>query len=631
MVCVRSVLVCSAILAATAANPCKQLQNGTLNNDQGVENDGACSCPGDKPCLRLCNTSLDADGGFNESFRNENISIQLENLEKNSSHQVLLFDHFALVPESNCQRALESLEEIIFTVNGSIQSSDVGWLLHPEEFCVTQINDSLEVFVCSNSNEEKGWRFYLYPPFFILSAVCLALTLFAYQFCQETKTLHEKAIYCQSTALFFSFVTLTINYLTGDTSHIYVCKILAYTNYFFLLASFFWLNVMCIDIFLTFRSLTRVTRPKYWQASIYAWGIPFLLLVTTIVFDQKTKGPYSPGIGENSCWFNGILAEVIYFHGLVMALLLINLVLFGLTAYHLWIVSAESKRVLQSPESGKQKASSDRTRQDSDRFILFIKLFLLMGCTWLMEIVSWAVGGDESIWYFPDVINSTRGVLVFWFCVWSKKALRKSLLQMLCKCATKEKKEASDQNSTEVNVNNSSFSGSSLTLQSERILAELIYFHGPVIALLLINLVLFGLTAYNLWIVSSESKRVLQSPESGKQKASSDQALQESDRFVLFIKLFLLMGCTWLMEIVSWAVGGDEIIWFLPDVINSTRGVFVFWFCVWSKKALRKSLFRFLCKCVKNEKKQLSEHNSTEIIVNDTSIYGSYREIYGQW
>ncbi|CAB3376977.1 Hypothetical predicted protein [Cloeon dipterum] len=253
MVCVwcvaASALVCS-VFAATAANPCSQLLN-----DEGVEKlegslgeDGACPCPGDKPCLRLCNTSLDADGGFNESFRNENISVQLENWEKNSSRQVRLFDHFAVVPESNCQRALEFLNKTIFFVDE---------LLHPQEFCVTQTNDSLEVFVCSNLNEEKGLRFYLYPPFFILSAVCLALTLLAYQFCQETKTLHEKAIFCQSTALFFSFVTLTINYLTEETSHIHVCKLLAYTNYFFLLASFFWLNVMCIDIFLTFRSVTH--------------------------------------------------------------------------------------------------------------------------------------------------------------------------------------------------------------------------------------------------------------------------------------------------------------------------------------------------------------------------------------
>ncbi|CAB3376964.1 Hypothetical predicted protein [Cloeon dipterum] len=470
MVCVwfvaASALVCS-VFAATAANPCSQRQN-----DEGVESpecslgeDGACACPGDKPCLRLCHTSLDADGAFNESFRSGNISreMQLGVWEKNSSRQVRLFDNFAVVPASKCQRALEPIKEIIFFVNGSIQSNEVGWLLHPEDFCVTQINNSLEVFYCLYP-AEKGWRFYLYPPFFILSAVCLALTLLAYQFCQETETLHEKAIYCQSTALFFSFVTLTINYLTGETSHINVCKILAYTNYFFLLASFFWLNVMCIDIFLTFRSLTGVSRPKYWQASIYAWGIPFLLLVTTIVFDQKTKGPYSPGVGEISCWLNGISAQFIYFHGPVIALVLINLVLFGLTAYNLWIVSSESKRVLQSPESGKQKICSN---QDNDRFVLFIKLFLLMGCTWLMEIVSWAVGGDESIWYLPDMINNTRGVLVFWFCVWSKKALRHSLLRMLCKFARKEEKQASDQSATAINVNNTQFSGSSLTLQSE--------------------------------------------------------------------------------------------------------------------------------------------------------------------
>lgn len=66
-------------------------------------------------------------------------------------------------------------------------------------------------------------------------------------------------------------------------------------------------------------------------------------------------------------------------------------------------------------------------------------------------------------------------------------------------------------------------------------------------------------------------------------------------RLVLYVKLFLLMGGTWLMDIISWGVGGPAWIWILPDLINCSRGIFIFYFCVWSNKKVRNSLLRRVC------------------------------------
>jgi hypothetical protein len=62
------------------------------------------------------------------------------------------------------------------------------------------------------------------------------------------------------------------------------------------------------------------------------------------------------------------------------------------------------------------------------RLVLYVKLFLLMGGTWLLELLSWGVGGPAWIWIFTDLINCSRGVLIFYFCVWSNKKVRNSLL-----------------------------------------------------------------------------------------------------------------------------------------------------------------------------------------------------------
>jgi G protein-coupled receptor Mth (Methuselah protein) len=36
-----------------------------------------------------------------------------------------------------------------------------------------------------------------------------------------------------------------------------------------------------------------------------------------------------------------------------------------------------------------------------------------MGINWVMEIVSWAAGGPDYIWYVTDAINILQGVIIF--------------------------------------------------------------------------------------------------------------------------------------------------------------------------------------------------------------------------
>jgi hypothetical protein len=47
------------------------------------------------------------------------------------------------------------------------------------------------------------------------------------------------------------------------------------------------------------------------------------------------------------------------------------------------------------------------------------------------------------------------------------------------------------------------------------------------------------------------------------------------------------------MESISWLIRGPHEIWYLTDIINLLRGVFIFYFCVWSNKKVRKSFLGF--------------------------------------
>jgi len=122
----------------------------------------------------------------------------------------------------------------------------------------------------------------------------------------------------------------------------------------------------------------------------------------------------------------GFVSELLYFNGPVLILLLLNVYLFGRTAFTLYRLKKESKAALKGGDSRVHTAGG-HSQHDRDRLVLYIKLFLLMGVTWIMEIISWAAGGPSSIWFITDTVNALRGVLIFWFCVWSNKSIRKSI------------------------------------------------------------------------------------------------------------------------------------------------------------------------------------------------------------
>lgn len=54
-----------------------------------------------------------------------------------------------------------------------------------------------------------------------------------------------------------------------------------------------------------------------------------------------------------------------------------------------------------------------------------------MGVNWATEIISWAAGGPEYLWYLTDIANTLQGVLIFIIFVW-KDRIRKLLMERFC-------------------------------------------------------------------------------------------------------------------------------------------------------------------------------------------------------
>jgi len=117
---------------------------------------------------------------------------------------------------------------------------------------------------------------------------------------------------------------------------------------------------------------------------------------------------------------------LLYFYTPLMILLGVNLILFWLTAMHLWRQRRESRRVFTGANSSAQG------QKDKDQIKMYLKLFLLMGFTSVILIIS-IVSGESIIgYYIVATLLYLRGPLIFWCCIWSRKNVRKALLAELC-------------------------------------------------------------------------------------------------------------------------------------------------------------------------------------------------------
>jgi len=144
------------------------------------------------------------------------------------------------------------------------------------------------------------------------------------------------------------------------------------------------------------------------------------------------------------------------------------------------------------------------------------------------------------------------------------------------------------------------------------------YIYGPILFLIIINVVLFVMVAVTLVKQKRELARVLQNNESQSQAggAAKKKSSQDRERLVetslelvmnltlssirvcvigvffcsalLCGKLFLVMGITWLMEVLSFVIGATCYAWLATDLMNCLRGFFIFMIFVKKKDVIKK-------------------------------------------
>ncbi|KAK6623597.1 hypothetical protein RUM43_009449 [Polyplax serrata] len=300
-----------------------------------------------------------------------------------------------------------------------------------DDFCVEHVKlenfSGIGSFLCfagsSAPFENSHLQYLLLSLGLIISSMFLLITFFVYLFSQNSQKLYGKSLMCYIACLFTAYLSLAVVELNSTELSKTICIYMGYIILFSFLAAFFWLNVISFDIWKTFRTVRSLDKPKTKKSrkirflwySLYAWVFPCVITASCAVVNQMPNFPFDsikPDIGEDNCWFSRQKMGIyVFFIAPISLLIICNIVFYIQTAWRIWKVKSDVAKM------GKQKRK--RFTANKDQFLINGKLFIVMGITWSLEIISFFV--PHPIWYISDTANALHGVFIFAVFVLKKK------------------------------------------------------------------------------------------------------------------------------------------------------------------------------------------------------------------
>ncbi|XP_037782218.1 uncharacterized protein LOC119578707 isoform X3 [Penaeus monodon] len=341
--------------------------------------------------------------------------------------------------DSSCPKRLLNLTEYVPRGDGSIFVNASKKVYAKGEF---EVRNDTHVLICHDVSHyaEAFGAVHQYLTLVVLSVslVALALHIAIYMLVPRHRNLPGKNLFSLSCCLFVAHVL----FLTGtrETGVHGLCVFLSCSLHYFWLASFCWMNVMSVDVCRTFSSqLYRGDSDggrTYLLYSLYAWTVPALVVSLALLLDWVDLLPdYRPEYATRLCWINNRHGLALFFLLPVGAIVQENLVLFLISTYGICKqmkaaryanVRSQSTRegrhgekaprrksdALRDGVSRKTAQQTRRARKERGRLILYMKLGVIQGLTWLTGFIA-AFADIPACWYPFTVLNGLQGAFIF--------------------------------------------------------------------------------------------------------------------------------------------------------------------------------------------------------------------------
>ena len=274
-------------------------------------------------------------------------------------------------------------------------------------------------FVCSNLTQNNTYtelidEFVKVPLFFqgevivtmsglSVSLVALCVTIVVYSSFRPLQNIPGKNLLSLSCSLFLAELLMLVGPELAFLKDI--CRAVAILMHYFFLASFFWMNMMAVDVWVTFsRSFMQAgshgkTSKRFRLYSLFSWTGPALVVVAALMVEfLASSSTFRPNYGREICWLTNKNAVLIFFAAPLFLITLVNTVLFVATACNIYRSKSSSARQLGS--------------DDSVEIAIYVKLFLVMGLTWVVGFVAVLVP-HPVLWYSFIVLNTLQGLFIF--------------------------------------------------------------------------------------------------------------------------------------------------------------------------------------------------------------------------
>ncbi|XP_030648143.1 adhesion G-protein coupled receptor G2 [Chanos chanos] len=259
-----------------------------------------------------------------------------------------------------------------------------------------------------------------------ISAIFLSVTLLTYlAFGKLRKDIPSKILIQLCLALLMlNLVFLLDAWLALYKDAVGLCISTAFFLHYFLLASFTWMALEAVHMYLALVKVFNTYVSRYMlKFGLAGWGIPLIVVIIVIAVDKDnyglvSYGKFSDGTTDEFCWLRSDVAFYVAVVAYFCAVFLLNLAMFVVVMVQLCRIKRQNPHNVQH-RSGLQDARS------------VAGLTVLLGLTWGFAFFAWGPVNLAFMYLFA-IFNTLQGFFIFVFHCAVKENVRKQWRAYLC-------------------------------------------------------------------------------------------------------------------------------------------------------------------------------------------------------
>ncbi|XP_066274796.1 uncharacterized protein [Branchiostoma lanceolatum] len=256
-----------------------------------------------------------------------------------------------------------------------------------------------------------------------LSIAGLTLTLITYLIFKQLRQTRPQHILTHLCIALLATLIIFIAAIDATNSPV-GCTVVAFLLHYFLLAVFMWMAVEAFNMYLAFIKVLGAHVSKFlFKAAIFAWGLPFVLAIATLVVDVPNTYPTGQETYRSTsfCWLQG---SQLYFGFMLPA----GLVLLFNTIVYIMVIS---KLACCGRTEG--KVADDKSGATKQNLRIAIAVMVLVGLTWIFGFFMISDGRIVFSYLFC-IFNSLQGFFIFVFHTLRQKEVQNLWFRYCCTC-----------------------------------------------------------------------------------------------------------------------------------------------------------------------------------------------------